>query len=239
MADNRKLFHYCLEVLNWNVEYIIKIITDVTIYASRSSRSNMAARPGSKQTSVQVSRVLDEQLQMPSMKPERAHQVGLTARSQPRPLVARVKHYADRKHVLRNIEKLKRHGIIYKQRFVTCFHWNKKKARKEGKIPLSSHVWLYGRTGQLSSSSVKEVGSLHRNETSRVTLATGTLGSIHWRRPGEAGRSFSQWRQKYIEGSCQWGGTMRDQWRSGYMWYFCYTSKSLWNRNKNKYNFYY
>ena len=64
-----------------------------------------------EQTSVNVSKLLKETLQLPSIKLERAHLVGPFNPSRPRTIVARFEKYGDSEAVSRNARKLKGSGI--------------------------------------------------------------------------------------------------------------------------------
>ena len=63
-----------------------------------------------EQTAMLVIKLLDEKLQLSSVKI--AHRVGLKTSSRPRVIVARFEHFGDRDAVLRNARKLKGTGIF-------------------------------------------------------------------------------------------------------------------------------
>ncbi|KAK3893781.1 hypothetical protein Pcinc_002416 [Petrolisthes cinctipes] len=126
-----------------------------------------------EQTAVNVSKILEDKLQLPSVNLERAHRVGpaaAAASSHPRAVVVRFRNFSDREAAIRNASKLKGTGIyinedlcpaslkIKKKQFLLM-----KKAREDGKIAFFRHTRLIirERIDQRSSSSVPAADSPH------------------------------------------------------------------------------
>lgn len=113
-----------------------------------------------EQTSVTVSKLFEETLQLPSIKLERAHRVGTITPSRPRTIVARLANFGDREAVFRNARKLKGTGIYINDDLCPASQQVKrdqlpllKQARQEGKVAYFKYTKLIikDRVGQQSS----------------------------------------------------------------------------------------
>lgn len=116
-----------------------------------------------EQTAGCVSKLLETKLQLPSMKIERAHRVGLNKLIQPRPVVVRFAKYSDREAVLRNAKKLKGMGIYVNEDLCPASLEEKRrhiprmrKAREEGKIAFFRHTKLIVKEKTVQHPSTKE-----------------------------------------------------------------------------------
>lgn len=102
-----------------------------------------------EQTAAAVSALLQDKLQLPNVKLERAHRVGPRTLSTPRPVVVRFEKYSDREAAIRNSRKLKGTGIYMNEDLCPASIEKKKeqiptmkKARAEGKIAFFRHTRL-------------------------------------------------------------------------------------------------
>lgn len=102
-----------------------------------------------EETAKIVSELLEEKMQLPSMKIERAHRTGPIAASRPRTVVARFERFGDREAVIRNARKLKGSGIYINEDLCPASLELKnsqiplmKKAREEGKMAFFRHTKL-------------------------------------------------------------------------------------------------
>lgn len=102
-----------------------------------------------EQTCNSVSKLLEETLQLPSLRLERAHRVGPINPSRPRTIVARFEKYGDREAVSRNARKLKGTGIYIDDDLCSASQELKrnqlpllKQARQDGKIAYFRHTKL-------------------------------------------------------------------------------------------------
>lgn len=102
-----------------------------------------------EETSTNVTKLLEEKLQLPPMKLERAHRVGTSNPTRPRTIVARFEKFGDREAVMRNARKLKGTGIFIDDDL--CSHSQEikrnqipllKQARQEGKIAYFKYTRL-------------------------------------------------------------------------------------------------
>lgn len=113
-----------------------------------------------EQTSVSVSKLFEETLQLPSINLERAHRVGTITPSRPRTIVARFVNFGDREAVMRNARKLKGTGVYINDDLCPASQQVKrdqlpllKQARQEGKVAYFKYTKLIikDRMGQKSS----------------------------------------------------------------------------------------
>lgn len=102
-----------------------------------------------EQTALQVLNMVQEKLQLPPVKLERAHRVGPHDNTTPRTIVARFEHYGEREAVLRNARKLKGTGIYINedlcpasQEIIRGKLPLLKQARSEGKIAYFKYTRL-------------------------------------------------------------------------------------------------
>lgn len=102
-----------------------------------------------EQTTETVSNLLDEKLQLPTMKLERAHRVGPFNSSRPRTIVARFENFGDREAVVRNAKKLKGTNIYISDDLCPASQEKKRnqirlleQARQEGKIAYFKYTKL-------------------------------------------------------------------------------------------------
>lgn len=102
-----------------------------------------------EQTADLVSTLLGDKLQLPSVKLERAHRVGLSGSSAPRTVVARFEHFRDREAAMRNARKLKGTGVYFNEDLCPASQEKvksqlplMKQARSEGKIAYFKHTRL-------------------------------------------------------------------------------------------------
>ena len=96
-----------------------------------------------------VSKLLEEKLQLPSMKLERAHRTGPANSSRPRTVVVRFERFGDREAVMRNARKLRGTGIFINEDLCPASQEIRrnqlplmKKAREEGKTCFFRHTRL-------------------------------------------------------------------------------------------------
>lgn len=110
-----------------------------------------------EETTLKVNKLLEDKLQLPAANLERAHRVGKTNSSYPRPIVVRFVKFSDREAAIRNAKKLKGTGIYLNEDLCPAsmeLRKNQlpllKKARDEGKIAYFRHTRLIirERTGQ-------------------------------------------------------------------------------------------
>lgn len=139
-----------------------------------------------EQTSIKVSSLIENKLQLPSIKLERSHRVGVSTSSHSRPVVVRFMNFGDREAVLRNARKLKGTGIFINEDLCPASLEERKKqfpllkkAREEGKVAFFRHTRLIIRekTTQDSSSSVPIAGSLRGVRDSRIRSREAECGS--------------------------------------------------------------
>lgn len=118
-----------------------------------------------EETAETISKLLEEKLQLPKMKLERAHRTGPTS-SSPRTIVARFERFGDREAVLRNARKLKGTRIYVNEDLCPASQELKKsqfpllkQAREAGKIAYFRHTKLIvkDRTTQQSRDSGDDV----------------------------------------------------------------------------------
>ncbi|MPC79356.1 hypothetical protein E2C01_073879 [Portunus trituberculatus] len=102
-----------------------------------------------EQTAELVSTLLKDKLQLPPMKLQRVHRVGLPGRSALRTIVARFEHFCDRETAMGNARKSKGTGIYFNkdlcpasQEIVKNQSLLLKQARPEGKIAYFKHIRL-------------------------------------------------------------------------------------------------
>ena len=102
-----------------------------------------------EETAKTVGKILEEKLQLPPIKLERAHRTGPPTASGPRTVVARLERFCDREAVLRNARKLKGTGIYINEDLCPASQELKrqqlpllKQAREQGKIAFFRHTRL-------------------------------------------------------------------------------------------------
>lgn len=102
-----------------------------------------------EETAQNVSKLLEEKLQLPQMKLERAHRTGPVMSSRPRTVIARFERFCDREAVVRNARKLKGTGILINEDLCPASQEKKrnqlplyKQAREEGKIAFFRYTRL-------------------------------------------------------------------------------------------------
>lgn len=113
-----------------------------------------------EQTSVSVSKLFEETLQLPPINLERVHRVGTITPSRPRTIVARFVNFGDREAVMRNARKLKGTGVYINDDLCPASQQVKrdqlpllKQARQEGKVAYFKYTKLIikDKMGQQSS----------------------------------------------------------------------------------------
>lgn len=113
--------------------------------------SGFQEKPGGEtweETAQAVSKLLEDKLQLPPMKLERAHRTGPSIPSRTRTVVARFERYGDREAVIRNARKLKGTGIFINEDLCPASQELKKKQfpqikqAREGKIAFFRHTKL-------------------------------------------------------------------------------------------------
>lgn len=94
-----------------------------------------------EETAKNITKMMEEKLQIPGVTLERAHRTGSVTHSRPRTVIARFAKYSDREAVIRNARKLKGTGIYINEDLCPASQEIKnsqiplmKKAREEGKI---------------------------------------------------------------------------------------------------------
>lgn len=102
-----------------------------------------------EQTTVQISQLLEQKLQLPNIQIEGAHRVGRRDDHRPRPVVAQFSRYADREAVLRNVTKLRGTKIFINEDLCPASQAVRKaqlpqlkQARSEGKVAFFRHTKL-------------------------------------------------------------------------------------------------
>lgn len=102
-----------------------------------------------EQTTVQVSKLLEEKLQLPKPELERAHRVGPRRHDQPRQVIARFIRYSDREAAIRNAAKLRGTRIYINEDLCPASQEVRraklpllKQAKSEGKIAYFNHTTL-------------------------------------------------------------------------------------------------
>ena len=96
-------------------EKVISELQDRCNYQEDYSRRNNVRIAGLQelqaetweQTIVEISKLLEEKLQLPNIEMERAHRIGQRRDNQPRQVIARFARYSDREAVIRNAAKLR------------------------------------------------------------------------------------------------------------------------------------
>ncbi|KAK3873464.1 hypothetical protein Pcinc_021541 [Petrolisthes cinctipes] len=121
-----------------------------------NSRNNiritwLQEQPGEtwEETAITVSKLLEDKLQLPSMKIERAHHTGPAVPSRSRTVVARLEKFGDREAVVRNARKSRGTGIFINEDLCPASQEKKrsqlpllKQAREDGKIAFFKHTKL-------------------------------------------------------------------------------------------------
>lgn len=102
-----------------------------------------------EETAATVTQLLEEKLQLPAIKLERAHRTGPVTPTRHRVIVARFERYGDREAAVRNARKLKGTGIYINEDLCAGSQELRrsqfpllKKAREEGKIAFFKHTKL-------------------------------------------------------------------------------------------------
>ena len=102
-----------------------------------------------EQTAANVSKLLQDKLQLPSVNLERAHRVGHGASPHPRPVIVRFEKFSEREATMRNAKKLKGTGIFVNEDLCPASMEIKKnqlplmkQARNDGKIAFFRHTRL-------------------------------------------------------------------------------------------------
>lgn len=146
-------------------------------------------------TSTKVSKMINDNLELPPVSLERAHRVGPVNPSRPRPVVVRFEKYSDRETVIRNAKKLKGTGIYISEDLCPASQEIKmkqlpllKKARDEGKIAYFRHTRLIikEKTGQQSSFSTIAADPTHRG-AGPTPCSSGGGGAAHSAGTGTTG----------------------------------------------------
>lgn len=142
-----------------------------------------------EETAVTVTKILEEKLQLPAIRLERAHRTGPVTPTRHRVIVARFERFGDREAAIRNARKLKGTGIFINEDLCAASQELRKsqfplmkKAREEGKIAFFKHTKLIIKertrqvsdNGESSSSGGGGVGSGHRSSVAaRPTMEVG------------------------------------------------------------------
>lgn len=143
-----------------------------------------------EETAKIVSELLEEKMQLPSMKIERAHRIGPVAASQPRTVVVRFERFGDREAVIRNARKLKGSGIYINEDLCPASLELKKsqiplmkKAREEGKIAFFKHTKLIikERTAQRSGTTSGEHSTSGADGLMELRSAGAVAGGVEVR----------------------------------------------------------
>ncbi|KAK3884929.1 hypothetical protein Pcinc_010772 [Petrolisthes cinctipes] len=113
--------------------------------------SGIVEKPGEtwEETAISVSKLIEEKLQLPAVKLERAHRTGPVSPSRPRIVTARFEKFHEREAVMRNARKLKGSNIYIDEDLCQTSQEIRKsqiplmkKARAEGKIAFFKHTRL-------------------------------------------------------------------------------------------------
>ncbi|KAK3887035.1 hypothetical protein Pcinc_008800 [Petrolisthes cinctipes] len=112
--------------------------------------TGLQEQPGEtwEETAITVSKLLEDKLQLPSMKIERAHHTGPAVPSRSRTVVARLEKFGDREAVVRNARKSRGTGIFINEDLCPASQEKRsqlpllKQAREDGKIAFFKHTKL-------------------------------------------------------------------------------------------------
>lgn len=181
---------------------IVELESRINYNEDYSRRNNLRItgikeQPGEtwEQIASQVSRLLDDKLQLLEVRIERAHRVGAASASYPRTIVARFTKFSDRDAALRNAKKLKGTGFFFSEDLCQASQEKKKaqlpllkQARQDGKIAFFNHTRLIIRERrELGEDLASSVGSVV------VAGASASDGVITARsRSGEGNQNIAQ-----------------------------------------------
>ncbi|KAK3853938.1 hypothetical protein Pcinc_039550 [Petrolisthes cinctipes] len=160
--------------------------------------SGIVEKPGEtwEETAISVSKLIEEKLQLPAVKLERAHRTGPVSSSRPRIVTARFEKFHEREAVMRNARKLKGSNIYIDEDLCPTSQEIRKsqiplmkKARAEGKIAFFKHTRLIIKDKsdnyQSQDSSRNEGVSTHEAK-SDVTEAVDRTGASDGKQPDDS-----------------------------------------------------
>lgn len=188
-TDNKKT----IDGLNLRIEELEKRANYQEDYNRRNNLriSGMQEQPGAsetwEETARSVTKLLEDKLQLPSMKIERAHRTGPASASGSRTIVVRFERFGDREAVLRNARKLKGTGIFINEDLCPASQELrksqiplKKKAILEGKIAFFKYTKLIIRDKRSQRPGQTSGGVAAEREGADVTAVplSGTGGGL-------------------------------------------------------------
>lgn len=139
-----------------------------------------------EQTAKQVSKLLEDKLQLPNIQIERAHRTGPQSSLRHRPVIARFQHYCDREAVLRNAAKLRGTRVFINEDLCPASQEKRKaqlpllkRARSEGKLAYFRYTKLIVRDKQgASEKAASDLGAAARHAPADVEDAVASAGPV-------------------------------------------------------------